>query len=97
MSDYPGFAHNPENRPVKVVRTVRFERWPKSTERTPNPEVQQVPMQFQAVEGSTGVVGQAVIRGALYAMELTKHDLMALLEVAEQLEDKRRAETAYRG
>ena len=94
MSQHPGFSDNPEGREVQVVRTVRFERWAKPTERTPNPEVQQVPMQFEAAQVS--VVGRATIRGALYAIELTKHDLMALLEVAERLEDQRRAEYAYR-
>ena len=99
-SKYPGFQNNPEGREVEVVRTIRFERWQKPTERNPKPDAEPVGMQFQAVpdiNGMTGVVGEAVIRGAVYAIGLTRHDLAALLEVAERVEDRKRAEYATRG
>ena len=94
------FAENTEDRPVKRVRNIRFERWQNPTEKNPNPEPIPVPMQFEAmadVSGMAGVVGQATIRGALYAIGMTKHDLMALLEDAERVEDQRRAEHALNG
>lgn len=97
MSSYPGFSDNPENRSVKAARTIRFERVQNPTERNPNPEPALVPMQFEAVSdinGQPGVVGRATIRGAMYAIGFTLHDLQWGLEQAEREADRRRAEHA---
>ena len=97
---YPGFADNPEGRPVKSVRTCRFERFPSPTARTPNPEVQQVPMQFEAVpdrgQGMPGVLGTATIRGATYDIFLSVHDLQWMLSESEREVDLARAKDAIR-
>jgi hypothetical protein len=91
--DYPGFPDNPENRSVQNARTVRFERWQNPTEKNPNPEPTQVPMQFEVagdINGMPGVVGRATIRGAMYAIGLRLHDIQWMLEEAEREADRRR-------
>ncbi len=100
IAAYPGLAVNPEDRPVKPVRTVRFERWPKPTEKNPNPEVETVPLQLESVadtgDGFPGVIGRAVIRGTPYATALSGHDLQwALAEVVREV-DLARARDAVR-
>ena len=97
MSEYPGFRDNPEDRPAKAVRTMRFERKQKPTEKNPTPDAEAVSMQFEAVpdiNGQPGIVGQAVVRGALYAIGFTLHDLQWGVEQAEREADRRRAEFA---
>ena len=97
--EYPGFRDNPENRPTKAVRNIRFERWQASTARNPQPTAEPVDMQFEGsvVSGMPGVVGRATIRGALYAIGLTLHDVAWLLTEAERQADLTRAREAYRG
>jgi len=99
MTEHPGFVENPEQRPVKAVRTVRFERWQAITVRNPEPKVEPVDMQFEGatVDGMPGVVGRATVRGALYAIGLTLHDIAWLLTEAERQADLTRAREAYRG
>lgn len=95
---YPGFPEAPEQ--VKSVRTVRFERWPNSTVRNPNPEADAVGMQFEVVpdlgNGFPGIVGKATIRGALYAIGLSAHDLQWALSEVEREIDAARARQAVR-
>lgn len=95
---YPGFSDNPENRPVKSVRTIRFERWPNSTAKNPSPQAEPVPMQFESVpdvgNGMPGVIGRAVIRGAMYAIGFSYHDLQWALVEAEREVDLARAKEA---
>ena len=93
--DYLGFSDNPENREVKSVRTVRFERKQKPTEKNPDPQADEVSMQFEATadlgNGVPGVVGFATVRGALYAIGLSGHDLQWCVTEVEREIDKARA------